>query len=328
MAVKTEFTYPSGDNRTQIRALRWVPDESIAPAGVLQIIHGMQEFIDRYDDFACFMASHGFIVTGCDLLGHGGSIRDGNENYFGYFGENDFLEGNSTDPAGELSGNKILMRDIRTLQMLTQDLYPELPYFLLGHSMGSFLARQYLCLRGASLTAAVISGTAYHPAPEAALGMFLSKFIGSRKGWFYRSPFLNNLSLGSLNKQFEPARTKVDWLTRDESIVDAYVADRRTQFVFTCNGFYTLFQTLLYLTSKANLEHMPKSLPVLFIAGAKDPVGGNGKGPGKVAAQFRSLGLQNTELKIYEEDRHEVLNELDKETVYADVLRFLEDSIC
>ena len=235
------------------------------------------------------------------------------------------------DYSGEhriVKGEKTLRRDIRALQMLTQDLYPELPYFLLGHSMGSFLARQFLCLRGASLSGAVISGTAFHPALETAAGMFLSKFIAGRKGWFYRSPFLNNLALGALNKQFEPARTKVDWLTRDESVVDAYVSDRRTQFVFTCNGFYTLFETLRYLTSNANLEHMPKNLPVLFIAGAKDPVGNNGDGPRKVAAQFKSLGLQDTELKIYEEDRHEVLNELDKETVYADVLHFLEGLLC
>ena len=327
MAVKTEFTYPSGDGKTQIRALRWVPDEGISPVGVLQIIHGMQEFIDRYDDFASFMTAHGFIVTGCDLLGHGGSVRGGDENYFGYFGKNDFSEApdGSTE---ESDGNKILIRDVRTLQMLTQDLYPELPYFLLGHSMGSFLARQFLCLRGASLSGAVISGTAFHPAPETALGMFLSKFIAGRKGWFHRSPFLDNLALGSLNKQFEPARTKVDWLTRDESVVDAYLGDRRTQFVFTCKGFYTLFETLRYLTSRANLEHMPKNLPVLFIAGGKDPVGNNGDGPRKVAAQFKSLGLQDTELKIYEEDRHEVLNELDKETVYADILHFLEGRLC
>ncbi len=327
MAIRTEFTYPSGDNKTQIRALRWVPEEGIPARGILQIIHGMQEFIDRYDDFANYMASHGFIVTGCDLLGHGGSIREDDENYFGYFGENDH-PGMKSDSTGEKDGNKILIKDIRALQMLTQDLYPELPYFILGHSMGSFLARQFLCLRGASLTAAVISGTAYHPALEARTGMFLSQFIAKRQGWFYRSPFLNNLSLGSLNKQFEPARTKVDWLTRDESVVDSYVADRRTQFVFTCNGFYALFKTLRYLTSKNNLEHMPKNLPVLFIAGAKDPVGNNGDGPKKVAAQFKSLGLQNTQLRIYEEDRHEVLNELDKETVYADVLHFLEESLC
>ena len=327
MAIRTEFTYPSGDKKTQIRALRWVPDEGVPAVGVLQIIHGMQEFIDRYDDFAVFMAAHGFIVTGCDLPGHGGSIRGGDENYFGYFGENDY-PGMRSDSAGETDGNRILIRDIRSLQMLTRDLYPDLPYFLLGHSMGSFLARQYLCLRGASLTAAVISGTAYHPALETRAGMFLSRFIAKRKGWFYRSPFLNNLSLGSLNKQFEPARTKVDWLTRDEAVVDAYVADRRTQFVFTCNGFYALFKTLGYLTKRANLEHMPKNLPVLFIAGAKDPVGNNGDGPRKVAAQFKSLGLQDTELKIYEEDRHEVLNELDKETVYADILHFLEGLLC
>ena len=220
-----------------------------------------------------------------------------------------------------------MIRDIRHLQMLTADLFPSLPYFILGHSMGSFFARQYLCIHGNSLAGAVISGTAFHARPETLGGLFMARFIAHRKGWFYRSPFLNRLTIANLNKQFEPSRTPVDWLTRDKAVVDAYIADRRTQFIFTCNGFYTLFQTLKYLTYKSNLASMPRRLPVMFIAGAEDPVGNNGAGPKRVALQFQNLGMQHIDCRIYSHDRHEVLNELDKKDVWEDVLSFLHRAI-
>ena len=296
-------------NRPDARVSVWKPDG--APRAIIQIFHGMAEHIERYDRTACDLARKGYLVAGHNHMGHGPETPEGK---LGYFYAED--------------GWRKIVEDGHAVSEALKERWPGIPLILLGHSMGSFLARQFLCLRGASLTAAVISGTAFHPAPETRLGMFFAESLARRNGWFYRSPFLNHMSVGTLNKQFEPARTKVDWLTRDESIVDAYVADRRTQFVFTCNAFYALFQALRYLTSKSNLEHMPKNLPVLFIAGGKDPVGNNGDGPRKVAAQFKSLGLQDTQIRIYEEDRHEVLNELDKETVYADVLHFLEGTLC
>ena len=333
MIDRIEFTFPSSDGLTQIRALKWVPDKEVVLKGILQLVHGMQEFIDRYDDFARFMAEHGYVVYGHDLLGHGASILNGDERRWGYFGTNPTPEDTNTDGRarfssrsddGEKEGCRILVRDIRRLQSIAQDEYPHLPCFLLGHSMGSFLARAFLCLYGSSLKGAVISGTAWHTALEANAGMVLSQAIAHSHSWFYRSPLLNKMVLGSSNKQFVPARTPADWLTRDEKIVDAYLADRRTQFTFTCNGFYSLFQTLHYLTVRSNLERMPKNLPVLFIAGAQDPIGSNGDGPRKAAVQFTALGLDRTACKIYPQCRHEVLNELNREEVYRDVLNFLD----
>ena len=333
MVDRIEFTFPSSDGLTEIRALKWVPDREIVLKGILQLVHGMQEFIDRYDDFARFMAEHGYVVYGHDLLGHGASIRGGDERRWGYFGTNLLPGEKSPDkggkdsaPAdkGEKEGGRILVRDIRRLQSIAQDEYPDLPIFLLGHSMGSFLARAFLCLYGSSLKAAVISGTAWHTALEANAGMMLAQTTALSHSWFYRSPFLNNLVLGSSNKQFTHARTPADWLTRDEKIVDRYLADKRTRFTFTCNGFYSLFHMLHYLTVRSNLERMPKDLPVLFIAGAQDPIGNNGDGPRKTAVQLTSLGLKKTECKIYPHCRHEVLNELNREEVYRDVLNFLD----
>lgn len=335
MSSRTEFFYDSADGITRIRALEWLPDEDVHPVGIVQIIHGMQEFIDRYDAFARYLTDHGYIVAGCDLLGHGGSIRRGDERYFGYFGRGN-CPGDTAARAGysgsplqdaKTGGHRILLADIRTLQNRMADSYPSLPYYLLGHSMGSFLAREYLCVHGGSLRGAVISGTAYHTAAETAAGKLLSVLLGQTRGWFYRSPLLNRMSVGALNRQFEPARTGSDWLTRDEKVVDAYIADRRTQFTFTCNGFYTLFDCLAYLTKADNLRRVPKNLPVLLIAGAQDPVGNDGDGPRRVAAQLQGLGLRHVVTKIYPQMRHEVLNEIGKEEVWKDVLSFLNASM-
>lgn len=340
MSSRTELFYDSADGITKIRALKWMPDEGIEPVGLLQIVHGMQEFIDRYDAFADFMTQHGYIVFGNDMLGHGGSIRNGDERYWGYFGRGvcpgDGTSGISSGSSGKTAysgsplqdaktgGHRILVSDIRTLQDMMIDQYPDLPCYMLGHSMGSFLAREFLCLHGGSLRAAVISGTAYHPAIETMTGKLIAAFLGQTKGWFYRSPLLNKLSVGNLNREFQPERTPVDWLTRDESIVDRYAADKRTQFRFTCNAYYALFDCLGYLTKAENLRHMPKDLPVMLIAGAQDPVGGDGDGPKRVQVQLQGIGCSHVVTKIYPQCRHEVLNELNKAEVWDDVLTFLK----
>lgn len=328
MVSKKEFYFPSSDGITQIRALKWIPDSRIQPKGILLLVHGMVEFIDRYDPFASFMAENGYVVYGHDQLGHGASIRNGDEKYWGYFGKNEYSESSgyagSNKDDGERDGRDTLIRDIRSLQSIALDEYPHLPCFLLGHSMGSFLARAYLCIYGSGLKGAVLSGTGWQSASTVNTGLLICKTIAHRKGWFHRSPFIQNIVLGGNNKQFEPARTPADWLTRDKDIVDRYTKDKRNQFVFTCSGFYTLFSTLSYLNNRANLDRMPRDLPVLFISGALDPVGANGEGPKKAAVQFKSLGMKNTDIKIYPGCRHELLNELNKEEVYKDVLNFLD----
>ena len=306
MANVSHFTYPSADRRTQIHAMQWRPEGE--PAGIMQIVHGMQEFIDRYDEFARFLCDEmGFLVVGNDHLGHGKSIVS--EEEYGFFAEK--------------GGNKAVIADIRELQRQVQLEFPEVPCYMLGHSMGSFLARQYLCLYGQYLDGAIISGTAWHTAFEANLGMTLCTLLAKRKGWHYRSPFITGIAMGNYNKRFEPVRTNCDWLTRDTAIVDAYVSDPRTQFMFTLNGFYNMFAGLKFLTVRANLEKMPKDLPVLFIAGEMDPVGNYGTGVKKTAVSFRSLGMKDVECRIYPNDRHEVLNELDRQDVYKYIRKWL-----
>jgi len=306
MARTEHFNYLSADGLTQIHAIRWMPDAGEI-RGVVQIAHGMQEFIDRYEEFADYLCAQGFVVTGNDHLGHGASIVS--EEKYGYFAEH--------------NGNRAVISDMRELHRQMIEQYPDVPYYMLGHSMGSFLARQYMCLYGNRLDGAIISGTAYHTALEANLGMTVCKLMAAFKGWGYRSPAVTKMAMGGYNRKFEPVRTRYDWLSRNEANVDSYRKDRRTQFMFTLNGFYNMFVGLKYLTRREHLARIPKDLPVLLIAGQMDPVGDYGNGVQRTALSLQQAGLRDVQVRLYPNDRHEVLNELDRQEVYADVLSWL-----
>lgn len=300
-----QFTYDSADQRTKIHAVAWIPDGEII--GILQIAHGMLEFIERYDEFARFMNEQGILVVGNDHLGHGASICSTRD--YGYFAEK--------------NGNKVLLSDMRELQRITQEKYPGLPYFLLGHSMGSFLARQYIYMHGTWLDGAVICGTAWHPRLETAGGMLLCQLIGRLKGWRHRSRTMTRIVMGSFNKKFEPCRTPEDWISRDEAVVDKYRSDQRTRFTFTVNAYYNMLYSLHCLTDRRNLVKVPRDLPVFLIAGENDPVGNSGLGVKRAAVSLRNAGVKQVECKLYPNDRHEILNEPDRYVVYKDVWNWI-----
>ncbi len=304
--MKREFFYPSKDGLTQIHAIEWTPDGEVC--GVLQIAHGMVEFIDRYDRFATFLASNGFCVVGNDHLGHGRSVTD--ETQLGYFAKHD--------------GNFCVLGDMQQLREDTQKKYPGVPYFLLGHSMGSFLTRQFIEKYGAGLSGAIVMGTGYQPNATLDLGIALTAVFQQARGGHFRSTMINNMALGSYNKTFEPARTKSDWLTKDEAIVDAYEANPLNQFLFTVNGYYNLFRGMRYAQRQVNLDKIPKDLPILVVSGQNDPVGDFGKGPKIVAESYRETGIKDVTLKLFPDDRHEILNETDKEAVDAYLLDWLK----
>ena len=305
MARKEEFYFTSSCGTTQIHAVRYLPDKDIK--AILQITHGMVEYIERYEDFALFMASKGFLVTGHDHLGHGKSINSKKD--WGYF--------------AKVDGNKALLYDIYQLTQITKEAYPNLPYFLLGHSMGSFYTRQYLCEFGQELDGAIVMGTGCQPLALVQCGRLLTGIIALFRGWHYRCNFINNMAFGSYNKAFEPARTPKDWLSKDTSIVDHHVSDERCRFTFTLNGYYNMFTGISRLYDKQLLSRMPKDLPVFFVAGDKDPVGDFGKGVLKVVSMFKKVGMKNVEVKLYENDRHEILNETDRGQVYMDLYHWL-----
>ena len=304
--MKKEFCYPSRDGVTQIHAVEWIPEGEVK--GVLQICHGMVEYINRYHDFAEYMCERGYYVTGHDHLGHGKSIR--NEEDYGYFEEK--------------KGNQFVIGDIQKLREMTIEKYPDVPYYMLGHSMGSFLLRQYLTMYGKGLSGAIIMGTGYQRSAVLNMGQLVCRVIAAFKGWRYRSRFVDKLSFGSYNKRFEPGETSKDWITSDKDHRQKYVNDPLCSFMFTLGGYYQMFEGMKVLTRKESMERIPKDLPVLFVAGADDPVGAFGKGVEKVYKKYKTAGMQQVSMHLYEGDRHEILNETDREQVYEDLYQWIE----
>ena len=306
---KERFTFPSSDGLTTIHGITWKPEGEVK--AILQICHGMVEYVDRYDEFARYLADRGILVIGHDHLGHGASVVD--EDHLGYFGEPD--------------GNKCVIRDIHALRRTTQKVYPNVPYFMLGHSMGSFLLRQYLTMRSAGLAGAIIMGTGDMPYALLEAGQAMCRTIANRRGWMYRSEFVNQMGIGSYNKQFEPSESTKDWVTSDNEKRAAYEADPLCSYTFTINGYYQMFEGMKVLTRKNAMDKILKGLPVIFVSGAQDPVGACGEGVTKVYQKYVAAGLTDVQMKLYADDRHEILNETDRQQVYAELYAWLEERI-
>ena len=283
------------------------------PRAVLQMTHGMVEYIGRYEQLACWLADRGVAAVGHDHLGHGGSVVSREE--YGYFGRPD--------------GNRLLLDDIHRVTRWAKAL-PELeglPWFLLGHSMGSFYARQYLCEYGGELQGAILMGTGWQPRAAARAGRALCHLLAAFHGWRYRSKLVDSMAFGGYNRSFRPARTSKDWLNRDEKEVDRYLSEERCSFRFTLNGYDSLFTALERLCDKELLARAPKDLPVLFLSGDDDPVGDRGRGVQKAAQSLRDAGMRRVEVKLYPGARHELLVELNRQEVFADIGSFIQNHI-
>lgn len=307
--MKQEWTFLSADGKTDIHAVEWIPENGVC--AVLQISHGMVEYIERYDRFAEYMNEHGILVVGNDHLGHGQSVVS--DEMHGFFARPD--------------GNGCVISDLHTLRSLTEKKYPGKPYFLLGHSMGSFLARQYMMMHGKGLQGVIVMGTGCQSAATLAAGRLICHTMALFKGWQYRSTLVNNLAFSGNNKAFEPSRTRADWLTRDEKTVDAYCADPWCSFIFTLNGFDQMLRGMQYMQTGKHLALAPKKCPVLFVSGENDPVGNFGKSVKQVCEQYRQAGFEKVSIKLYPEDRHEILNELDRDAVYQDLKKWIMENI-
>ena len=305
---KKNIYYPSTDGKTKIHAIVWEPDGE--PKAILQIIHGMVEFIDRYDGFAKYLNEHGFLVAGEDHLGHGESVQS--DEYHGYFGED---------------GNAHVIADIHNLRKQLQEEYPETPYLMLGHSMGSFLIRQYITENDADyakgLKGVIVMGTAWQPAPVLAMGKLMAKLMGTKKVG-KSAELIDKMSFGSYLKRIENPKTISDWLTKDEAIVDWYRNQPWCTFHFSPNAYYNMFLGMQKAHDINRMKKLPAGLPILFCAGAEDPVGNWGEGVRKAFMVYTENTPCEVSIKLYDGDRHEILNELDKEQVYEDMREFLE----
>ena len=303
MADRQEFFFPSSDGEHQVHAVLWLPDTG-RPKAVVQIVHGICEYALRYEDFALFLTRHGYAVAGSDHLGHGLTARGPEE--YGYF--TDWFQ---------------LTRDVRTLRTLMGERFPGIPYFLLGHSMGSFQARTYLIDYPGTLDGCILSGTGQENALTVAFGKFVTSLGDPHK---VNKLFLN-LSLGAYNKKFAPNRTTADWVSRDEALVDKYLADPLCNFRTTAGMNHAMMVGLQYIADKKNLAKMDPDTPVALFSGDADPVGGMGKGVRTVHGFFREAGCKDLTMKLYPGARHEILNEINREEAYADILGWLDARI-
>ena len=282
MIKKKSNSFLSCDRKTSVNVVIWCPDETEydEPVAVLQICHGMIEYIDRYDGFARYMAERGFVVVGNDHLGHGKSVCTDDD--LGFFKDK--------------NPGETLAKDAHHLTVLIKKMYPGIPYYLAGHSMGSFVTRRYICDYGYELDGVIVMGTGHQPAPMVFAGKVLADVVRLIKGDRYRSRLISKIMFGNYNKRIKNVRTVNDWLTRDEAVVDEYNAGKLTTFLFTVNGYRGLMNMILYVRKPRNIERIPKNLPMLMIS-----------------------GLDDIDLRLYEDCRHELCNELNKEEIYEEI---------
>lgn len=297
----TKGTFPSSTG-VMLDYRLWLPQEQ--PRAVIQLVHGMAEHIDRYDETARALSGNGFAVVGHTHLGHGPTAQ-----MKGYFAEKD--------------GWQHLIEDVHLLRQRTQQQFPGVPYLLLGHSMGSFVVRCYIMRYADGLSGAILSGTGFFPKAVALAGLTVARLVCLLGGEKKPSKLINSIAFGGSNKLFQPARTEHDWLTRDEAIVDDYEADPCCGFIFTGGAYRDFFSGLNRLTS---VRGVPASLPVLLFSGEKDPVG-SGDGVNKVAQQLRTSGVRQVDVKLYPDARHEMFNELNRQEVWQDVAAWVNQQL-
>lgn len=309
MVKKEEFTFESRDGKTKLHAVRWVPEGKVVC--ILQIVHGMAEYIERYEGMAQFFGERGILVTGDDHLGHGKSVSGDGE--YGYFCEQ--------DPA------TVVVRDVHRLKKMTQEDYPGIPYVILGHSMGSFILRNYLFRYGTGIEGAVICGTGSRSNFQNLVCRVIAAASGVVFGEKHTAKVIDRLAFSSYNKRIENPKTPSDWLCTDEKVVEAYEKDEMCGFTFKVNGFKTLFQLLSRLNKKENLDKMPKNLPVYFISGDMDPVGDYGEGVRKAYEDFQKAGMERVSMKLYPGGRHELLNEKNKIQVYEELYPWIMERV-
>ena len=279
MPTFKDFYFNSSTGKNKIHARMCVPDAE--PRAIVQIIHGIAEYIDRYDEFMSFLADNGIIAVGTDHLGHGKSIES--EEQTGFFAYD--------------NGWDYVVRDEEVLRLAMHENYPELPIIVFGHSMGSFMARTLLIRYPDAFNAAIISGTGNQGAALVNGGLFMGNLVTGLKGAHHYSKFLNNLAFGSYNKIYDNPKTEYDWLSRDEANVQKYIDDPLCGFIPSCSLFRDMMTGVKFITNKKNLTAMNKNMPVYFMSGDMDPVGECGKGVQKAYNNFLEAGMKDVSIK-------------------------------
>ena len=305
MPIFEDFTFESSTGRNRIHARKCMPDGS--PRAVIQIEHGIAEHINRYDDFASFLAENGFVVVGDDHLGHGQTITDPAD--LGFFAEKD--------------GWDYVIRDMDKLRDLMHAEYPDLPYIFFGHSMGSFLTRTYLIEHPEKYDAAIISGTGQQGRALVFAGYTMANLLVKKLGPRGDGQKLNDMAFGSYCKKIPNPRTPFDWLSRDAANVDKDIADPLCGFVAKVSLYRDMMEGIRFISDQKNVDKMNKDAPIYFMSGEEDPVGDYGAGVEKAYKSFCDAGVKDVMIRLYPGGRHEMLNEINRADVYQDILKWL-----
>lgn len=304
---KKEFYFPSADRKTMIHAVEWLPEGT--PRAILQISHGVTEYILRYEEMAEFFTQKGFIVVGNDDLGHGTSIAKGADPM--YFGpENSWLW---------------VVKDLYTCQKRIKKRYPDLPYIMLGLSLGTFVIRTYLICKPGMVDGVVLAGTGQVPASQLSLVRWIAKREARKAGDASATPLIQELSFGTYNKKFAPNRTDFDWLCASEKGLDTYINDPlRGKFV-TAGLFREMLSGMIFTGKLHNQKRMDKDVPILLVSGDQDPVGESGKGVRNTCQSFQKAGVKDVSMKLYPGLRHDVFREDERQEVISDIYQWIED---
>lgn len=298
---KITGTFPSSGGLCDVHFYIYTPQK---PAAVLMLSHGMCEYIERYEEFARFLCDNDIALAGNDHIGHGNSLKD--EGMLGYFGQE--------------RGYINMVRDLHRMKQIIDEKFPDIPHFLMGHSMGSFLARIYLSKYRDRWKGAVIAGTAGGLLGSVPLRKALD-FLERDRGDYYR-PRVGSDAFKLFNIRIDSRRTRCDWLSRDDKNVDKFLADPKCNFAFTVAGYRDLMDSLLCANSKPVIENTPTDLPMLFISGSMDPIGQYGRGVDRAVMKYAEHGC-DVNIRIYRDARHELIFELNREEVMRDIYSFL-----
>ncbi|WFQ90500.1 lysophospholipase [Mycoplasma feriruminatoris] len=301
--MKSE-TIISKDNKKLV-LYKW--DEVNRPLAVIQLVHGSCEHIKRYQDFISKMNQNNVIVVGIDQRGHGQTSVLNKE--LGYF--------------NKTKGWDSLVEDQLLVNQYIKTHYSDLPIYMFGHSMGSFVARSYAIKYSDTIKGLILSGTNQTNSFVLTSALFLtylsSLFIKAKKP----NKFIWNLSYKQLNKKFNSKTSNgVEWLTRDTNIQNKFLKDKYCGFVFSSSAFKDMFKGMLFNLKTKNLIKMNKDLRILLLTGSDDPVSNYSKDVIKFNNKLEKLGY-NSQIIIYPQFRHEILNELDKNVVINDILKFM-----
>jgi alpha-beta hydrolase superfamily lysophospholipase len=304
--MKSKTFTMKGKDGAKIFVYSWLPDSK--PVAAVQISHGMAEHAARYERFAGALTEAGFAVYAPDQRGHGRTA--GSLEAVGWIAEKD--------------GWDLAVDDLHRLTEHIKNEHPGVPVFLFGHSMGSFLSRNYIARWGNEVKGAVFSGTGGNPGLLGKVGILVARLEKKLKGGKARSPLLTSMSFGAFNKPFKPNRTDFDWLSRDNAEVDKYVADPYCGGVFSGGFWVDFLKGLDSLYRPGYLDKIPRNLPIFLFSGEKDPVGNNGKGVTEVYDSYRKAGIKDVSMKLYPDGRHEMLNETNRKEVFKDVIGWLK----